>query len=326
MRRKHREIVHVGREGWLFLIGGTNGVLEQYRATLSRWWRLRGWVKLIEARAARARALGIRYVHVVVPEKLSVYDDRTQDLRFDPRQAPTRLLARRLINNPHYVDLLAPMRAARDGAVPLYYRTDTHWNYEGCRLAYGVLMRACGAVPPADLDARERYETTRVRDLGEKILEQPIETASHAVLDRDAHRTYASPLVAAYEAAGRAPDLHVGAHVCFRNDRPDVDPRTLVLFGDSYAHFAPIMLTGILAESFREVHFVWSSSIDWGYVARVRPDLLVFEMAERFVTRLPDDTFDIATYQKGEHLAAATPAVAPPPAAASASEGLSAEA
>ena len=88
MRRKHREIVHVGRDGWLFLIGGTNGVLEQYRATLSRWWRLRGWVKLIEARAARARALGIRYVHVVVPEKLSVYDDRTQDLRFDPRQAP----------------------------------------------------------------------------------------------------------------------------------------------------------------------------------------------------------------------------------------------
>ena len=61
-------------------------------------------------------------------------------------------------------------------------------------------------------------------------------------------------------------------------------------------------------------------------MARVRPDLLVFEMAERFVTRLPDDTFDIATYQKGEHLAAATPAVAPPPAAASASEGLSAEA
>ncbi|MCJ2036969.1 alginate O-acetyltransferase AlgX-related protein [Methylobacterium sp. J-068] len=322
MRRRHQDFVHVGRDGWLFLIGGTNGVLEQYRATFARWRLLRGWRKLLETRAARAQALGIRYLHVIVPEKLSVYDHLTKDLDYNPRRSPARALARRLINNPAFVDLLAPLRAARDGPVPLYYRTDTHWNYDGCLLAYRVLMRACGAVPPADLDRRERYESTSARDLGSKLPDPPIETATHAVIDLNARRVYASPLVEAYEAAGRAVDLHVGAHVRFRNESDGADPRTVVLFGDSYAHFAPIMLSGLIAETFREVHFIWSSSIDWDYVAAVKPDLLLFEIAERFLVRLPDDTFDIATYQTGEHLAEAA---APPP-EAPVSEGLSAEA
>ena len=128
-----------------------------------------------------------------------------------------------------------------------------------------VLMHACGAVPPADLDGRQRYEVTSVRDLGTKLPSRPIETALHGKIDLNAHRVYASPLVEAYEAAGRAVDLHVGAHVRYRNETPEADPRTVVLFGDSYAHFAPIMLSGLIAETFREVHFVWSSSIDWSF-------------------------------------------------------------
>lgn len=314
MRRKHLDFVHVGRDGWLFLIGGTNGVLDQYRVSFTRWRLLRGWRRLIGTRTARAQALGIRYLHVIVPEKLSVYDDRAGDLAYDPRRSPARALARRLINHPAFVDLLAPLRAARNGPVPLYHRTDTHWSYDGCLLAYRVLMRACGAVPPAGLDARERYEITSVRDLGAKIPEAPIETTSQGVIDILARRVYASPLVEAYEDAGRAPDLHIGAHVRFRNESPQADPRTVVLFGDSYAHFAPIMLSGLVAETFREVHFIWSSSIDWGYVAAVKPDLLLFEIAERFLVRLPDDTFDIASYQKGERLAQAASALAAAPA------------
>ncbi|MFD0937781.1 hypothetical protein ACFQ12_21690, partial [Methylobacterium trifolii] len=111
---------------------------------------------------------------------------------------------------------------------------------------------------------------------------------------RDAVRVETGPLLAAYEAAGRARDLHVGAHAVYRNASPAADPRRVVLFGDSYAHFAPILLTGLLAESFSEVHFVWSSSFDWGYVERVAPDILLFELAERFLARLPADDFDVA--------------------------------
>jgi alginate O-acetyltransferase complex protein AlgJ len=57
------------------------------------------------------------------------------------------------------------------------------------------------------------------------------------------------------------------------------------------------MLTGMLAETVAELHFVWSASVDWSYVERVRPDVLVCEMAERFTARVPSDDFDLAAHQ-----------------------------
>ena len=49
MSRERAPIVHVGRDGWLFLIGGTNRVLSQYRRSLPQWWTIRRWARLIEA-------------------------------------------------------------------------------------------------------------------------------------------------------------------------------------------------------------------------------------------------------------------------------------
>lgn len=289
-----KESVHVGRDGWLFLTGGTNRVLDRYRGGLRHWLLLRGWTRLIGARAARAERLGIRYLHLVVPEKLSVYDDKTDGLRYAPAKASTRRLARRLARNPAYLDLLAPLRAARNGPAPLYLRTDTHWTVQGCLLAYREIMRAVGAIPPADIGGRPQIFADEVMDIGEKLPERPRERFERHMLQRDATRVEVGPLLAAYEAAGRDREVHAGAHVVYRNTSAEADPRRLVLFGDSCAHFDPFLLTGLLAESFCEVHFVWSASLDWDYIERVRPDILLFELAERFLARLPKDEFDVA--------------------------------
>ncbi|SFL51203.1 alginate O-acetyltransferase AlgX-related protein [Methylobacterium pseudosasicola] len=288
-----RESVHVGRDGWLFLIGGSNRVMDRYRGGLRHWLLLRGWARLIEARSRRAESLGIRCLHVIVPEKLSVYDDKVEGLRYAPAKASTRRLARRLARHPAYLDLLAPLRAGRDGPVPLYLRTDTHWTIQGCLLAYREIMRALGAIPPADIGARPHIVSDAVMDLGEKLREPPRERLDRLMLQRDAKRVEVGPMLAAYEAEGRDREAHVGAHVVYRNETEGADPRRLVLFGDSCAHFDPFLLTGLLAESFREVHFVWSASLDWPYIERVRPDILLFELAERFLARLPKDDFDV---------------------------------
>ncbi|KIU36780.1 hypothetical protein SR39_04445 [Methylobacterium radiotolerans] len=289
-----RESVHVGRDGWLFLTGGTNRVMDRYRGGLRHWLLLRGWTRLIRARARRAEGLGIRCLHVIVPEKLSVYDDKTDGLRYAPGKASTRRLARSLARDPAYLDLLAPLRAARNGPVPLYLRTDTHWTAQGCLLAYREIMRALGAIPPADIGARPGIVSDQLMDLGEKLPDRPRERLERFMLQRDATRVETGPLLAAYEAEGRDREVHVGAHVVYRNASATADPRRLVLFGDSCAHFDPFLLTGLLAESFSEVHFVWSSSLDWAYIERVRADILLFELAERFLAKLPKDDFDVA--------------------------------
>ncbi|MGY2048581.1 alginate O-acetyltransferase AlgX-related protein [Methylobacterium sp. JK268] len=287
--------VHVGRDGWLFLIGGTNRVLQQYRATLPNAWLRWRWRRLIERRARRAAALGARFHQVIVPEKLSIYEDRLDGIALDPALSPARRLGQALSRSPAagaWIDLVGPMRAARAGDPPLYLRTDTHWTDRGCRLAYAEIMRALGASPRGDLAERPHAVSEAVLDLGAKLPVRPREAARMFHYLRDAARVEANALVATYESQGRAMDLHVGARVVFRNEGAHADPRRVVLFGDSCAHFGDFFLTGLLAESFRELHFVWSASVDWGYVAATKPHLVLVEMAERFLYRVPDDRFD----------------------------------
>lgn len=302
--------IHVGRDGWLFVVAGSNNVIVQFNESgfMARQTEL--WRELIRARAARARALGVAYRHVVVPEKLCIYETLVDGIALDHRLSPARRLIRglprrrlsawlrewRLTRSLRgtCIDLVAPMRAARDEA-ELFYRTDSHWSFAGCHLAYREICRSLRAPPCPDLAARGHGEGEFSGDLGGRFDPPVTERVRRHQIQRDAVRVHASPVVAAREAAGRADTLHVGSHVIYRNATA-ADPRRLVLFGDSYAHFAPTMLTAMLAETFAEVHFVWSASIDWSYVERVRPDIVLSEIAERFMFRVPDDRFNLEDY------------------------------
>jgi hypothetical protein len=49
----------------------------------------------------------------------------------------------------------------------------------------------------------------------------------------------------------------------------------------------------MLAETAREVEFVWSSNLDWTYIKRARPDVVIYELVERFMTVLPKDYLNL---------------------------------
>ena len=292
--------VYEGRDGWLFLIRGTNRVLEQYgRPGVSRrtLWR---WRRLIESRVRRCAGLGATYLHALAPEKLTVYSERAEDLAFDPARAPALRLARWLTASPGaraWVDLAGAFRAARDGP-PLYLRTDTHWTFEGCSLAYRTILSRMGVPPRDDVEARrQRTALPFSGDLGRKFTPHRTELAEGTAFASAARRIHANDLLLEMEALGRGGDAHLGSHAVFCNDDPLADPRRLVIFGDSYAqhtaHSPLATLTALFADRFREVHFLWSTGIDWRYLERVRPDFVLGEMAERFVIDLPPQNIRI---------------------------------
>lgn len=292
--------VHVGRDGWLFLTGGTNEALAQYRRPGFERAKLWRWRRILETRTLRCARLGARYAHVVAPEKLAIYDHACGDLVFDPALAPVRRLERWLtlsIAKRAWIDLARPFRA-KARQIPLYRRTDTHWTFAGCLLAYAEICRHLGVVPRDDIaERRIGSEAAFSGDLGLKFMPPVAEHAEPCLFESEARRTYANDLVTAFEAMGRGRDAHIGAHVIFRNPSPLADPRRLILFGDSYAHHTPNPCTGtltpMLADTFREVHLLWSTSIDWGYIARIRPDFVVSEIAERFMVDVPQTGFNI---------------------------------
>lgn len=316
MASSNTDHIHVGRDSWLFLKTGTNDILGQLERPEAMAELIWAWRSLVSNRERRLRALGIRYRHVVAPDKLVIYDNHLDGITIAPAASPAyRLLHAEPDLGPAWrrgpralyadwrrrkrwrqtcIDLVAPMRAARDTA-DLYCRTDTHWSFDGCYLAYAEICRAFGTEPRADLRDRPFTPVDHDGDLG-SAFDPPRRAPSRAYrIQRDAVRTYASPIVAAREKAGLLHTLHGGANVVYRNETA-ADPRRLALFGDSFSHVMPYMLTILLAETFREVHFVWSTSLDWSYIARTKPDLVLTEVAERFMAQLPDDSFSLDAY------------------------------
>nr|WP_244535425.1 hypothetical protein [Methylorubrum salsuginis] len=292
--------MHEGRDGWLFLTWGTNSVLAQYgRPGLPRrlFWR---WRRIIADRVRACARLGATYVHVVAPEKLTVYGDRAPDLSVERARAPVRRLARWLTASRGaraFVDLDAAFRAVRDGP-PLYLRTDSHWTLLGSEVAYRAILSRMGVAPRDDVEARRTGGAVPFSgDLGRKFEPNRFELAPVTTFATGARRVFANDLLTELEAQGRGIEAHLGAHAVFRNDDPKADPRRLVIFGDSFCQhtsYSPVAtLTALMADTFAEVHFLWSTSIDWPYLERVRPDFVLGEIAERFMIDPPPRGFRI---------------------------------
>lgn len=285
------ETVHVGRDGWLFLIKGSNAVLDQYHADAFPPDLRARWRRLLELRLRLARHFRTRYLNVVVPDKLSVHDDRLDGLPIDPRLAPARRLADALRLSPArraHVDLLGLFRARRAGP-PLYLKTDSHWTAHGCDLAYRAILARLRTRPRPEFGAPRYRETTRLcGDLGSKCAPPRAETVEFWNFPRSAERFYADARVLDFEAQGiRYWGGGSGTHVAYRNQGPGVSPRRVLLLGDSFSGHAwqpgAAALSGPMAETFAELHVLWASGIDWAYVAQVRPDVIITEIAERFV-------------------------------------------
>ncbi|MDP4004712.1 hypothetical protein [Methylobacterium sp. NEAU K] len=290
--------IAVGRDGWLFWVGRANELASLYADTAASRRLLQRWLRLVDGRVRRAKAVGATYVHMIVPEKIAVHAD-TLDRPFpNLEDPPGARLGRFLVGGTgaEVVDLYGPLQEARCEG-PVYLRTDTHWNHRGYIAAYRTLCAALGVTPAAHVLDGTGHSARFVFDLGGKLT-PPVDEAYFAHdFPRRAHRSEANALVQLRETgrvAGRS-GFFVGSRAVMRNSEAS-DPRRVVLFGDSYVFDQGPRLTAMLAESFREVHTIWSAEIDWTYVAAVKPDLVVYEIAERFLRRVPTDRFSVDAF------------------------------
>lgn len=292
------EEILAGADGWLFLVGGTNQVLNAYLDEKGEFDQIIDqWLRRLEARQEAASAIGARYCHLIAPEKLTIYGDRIEVLKLARGNGLGARLSRAaaasgiegMIANPtNYME-----RMKNDYL--LYWKTDTHWTFHGCLCAYQILCGALGIRPSPEI-VNARYKSgTIALDLGAKMDPPITELFTLADFVHKARLVSSNALVNYKIRHGRENDagLHVGSNVVYANFSDSALQQKVVLFGDSFAEYRPHLLTGMLAETFAEVHFVWSTSIDWSYVERVKPDILLSEAAERFLMRVPDDRWDL---------------------------------
>jgi alginate O-acetyltransferase complex protein AlgJ len=278
----------VGDGGQLLLRGGSNAVLGQYtgEVRMAPGW-LDSWRDLILARRAETAALGVSTALLVVPDKLAVYEDRYPE----PLRRQGLRPAEQLHSEPG-LDVLYPLaelQAAAAAGEDVYLRTDTHLTFRGNELLFAAVAPSLGVEAPdfSDLPMNS-YPITG--DLGSKfdppivsIVNEPGTLAAAKIVEDN------RPEI---EAVGG----HIGTRRVFYNGSSP-DPRTAVLFGDSFGFSAPNYqgISWFMAQVFRETHFVWIPfGWDPDYVRRIGAEVALVQGAERFVARIPHPRTEVA--------------------------------
>lgn len=289
--------VHEGLDGWLFLTGGSNQVIRLFTdpAFLSDA-HVREWAKLLQGRATRLSTAGIKYLHLLVPDKISVLASLFGlELEHFAIHPLCRLndLSETYGLAGHLLDPTTAL-ATQPGRFPTFYKTDSHWTVWGAYLAYSQVCRALG-LSPTGFDDRSFARVCTTFDLGGKLTPPRTEQLIFTPMPNTVRRIQANAIVAMRDAAehsGKPAPMHHGAHAVFTNSKPVTLDR-LVIFGDSFADYRPSTLTALFAETFAETHFVWSTSLDYDYIDQVKPDVVLTEIAERFMTEIPADDYDV---------------------------------
>lgn len=293
------------KAGFLYLTGGTNAASRLYTRTgFEAAIDAEGWRRVIETRMQRCDDAGIQFRQLIIPEKLAVVPLDEEDRKAVFGRAKDIVApGERLLQSVPAHPTVYPRNflVSQFAQFPVYGATDSHWTWTGAFSAFQMLMSRFAL----DLDYAPflRVPRTPLTYHGD------LWDASMADMDRDRferlqlpasiRRLYCNAMVGMKEQLNAADDagLHVGSQCVFHNANAQ-RAETVVLFGTSFSEYRlePSLLTAIFAFFFETVHFVWSTSLDFGYIERHKPDLVVAELPERFLTYCPDDKLDLEAF------------------------------
>ncbi len=284
-----RSTVLPGRDGWFYWLGEDGHSLDRhYRGTLPFTDReVADTAAELERRRSWLAARGIAYVVVAVPEKFTIYPEHLpQWVRRAPTPTPQDRVRDAIARGTQvrFVDLRGALLAAKEREL-VYYRTDSHWNYNGAVVGYGEIMRAvqqalpAGALPviapaprPKFVPGVDRFSGDLGKMLGLPAFVREDDVAPLAKVLGDTAgrcaRRDSAPLDPALYPPAEDPQV-------FTCDRPGL-PRAVVL-RDSMA----IPLLPLLSENFSRVLYISSRKFDHALIERERPDVVIEEMVER---------------------------------------------
>jgi hypothetical protein len=274
--------VIVGREGWLYY--NLEQALDDFLNVVPLSERdMTEMVRIQTDRRDWLAARGIAYCIVFAPNKERVYPEF-----LPPGVKPLRPVSRLGQIVPRLrqagltvIDLHGPLTQA--GTVRrTYMQTDTHWN------GFGALIGASSLV---EVLARQ-FPALAGLDVGEYVLgeeDRPGGDLAEMLLlpdlwrERDIVARKSTPALARPAAPGDYPDPAdhpERERAAYETDRADW-PRA-VFFHDSFAR----AMQPYAAERFSRSVFLWTHAFRPGIIAAERPDVVVLEVAERYVYAL----------------------------------------
>ncbi len=273
----------VGKDGWLFF--GDEDAVAQYRG-VARFEReeLLRWGRVLEERRRWLAERGVSYLLVLVPNKHRMYAQHMPDSlpRAGERSQLDDLVDYLLSESDvPFLDLRQTLEdAARHARV--YHKTDTHWNDLGAYAGYRTILRKLAEQLPAFVG----HEPVAVRPLEHTtpgLGLARIVGLSEAFPERSFDLLVAEPHAEVPRKRRAAWEDRVRRQLPFALGTGDERLPKAVMFRDSFAN----ALVPYLSESFSRIVYVWERDVNRQVVEAERPDVVIQEIAERFLARPP---------------------------------------
>jgi hypothetical protein len=253
--------VIVGKSGWLYYGGTLKDFLNREPMTSRQAENIVHNLSLMQG---YTEAMGSKFVFTIAPNKNSLYPEH-MPYYYAPASKPDRQTLTELLkgSNIAYVDLFD--RFGREDEV-LYYKTDSHWNYEGALMVSDALLDASGK-DPAEVLGRSS-NTEFVGDIERMLYPQTARSESSTIIDTGAW-SYDNEASSVEDDTIKVRSGGVGS---------------LLMFRDSFAN----NLIPLLSPSFETAHYSKLIPYDLTLIAREKPDVVIIERAERHIGLLTE--------------------------------------
>jgi hypothetical protein len=276
----------LGRNGHVFLIGGTNHVRRLYTPGETDEHRNQSqlWIDLFSARRHKMRESGIKYLQLVIPEKISLLPELFPEALTAP--SPFLRLIEKGFKSPAYLSTYDLFRNSPQ-RTDLFVRVDTHLSEKGAFLLFKTLVEKLGFTGPEEPLFHEAGDFF-AGDLSDRFFGEPLLNKRTRVSGSQVDALSAS--VQLIDNLDPADGRQTGTVRVWRNPRAPIQ-ETLVAFGNSFFERGnePRQLSWWFSRYFREFHFVWEPRLVAEYVEKVRPNTVICQTIERFLALLPHD-------------------------------------
>lgn len=274
---RYYEKVVVGNDGWMYLMGDS-AIAGYQQMPLDRIETANNIASDLGAFNRELALRGIKLMVVIAPDKGSIYPQYLpKEMASQAGKTYTDVFIEGLLENQvHFVDLRPPFLEA-SSEDQLYYKTDTHWNFNGDYLAYRTVVDEISHEYP-NVEATPFSE---LRLISDGFMNRDIP----ALLRVNGFQEETLLLVPKKNKAIKYEDVPLGSMrtLSFSSHANKDLPRILIYHDSFFAHVVPLMQQNFsqTVSIFypAEILSVWNA----GWVEQVEPDIVILEFTERLL-------------------------------------------
>lgn len=288
LKRSPSNKVALGRDGWYFYTMDDNLKIAEgtYPLTKDTLEKIKNQQEKLQAYFNKQ---GIEYVLILPPSKVSIYPEYIKSGNFTSRATPDDIVAAYLKENStvKVIKLKDELLKAKEQE-QVFYKTDTHWNQSGAYVGYQTIinqLNKLGLIHSNPVEVKKVPSTHKgefAAMMGDVDLLPNEETLNTEIISPHAQKITSGTLFDTIEKIKGNYNI-INPSYIYTNPYIHQGKKVL-MYGDSM--FGYWNMTELLAENFSDFTYIWSYEIQQEIVDAVKPDIVFYDMAERYINQI----------------------------------------